>query len=178
MEIAIFTQPFDSDGVSKQFGLVLIDLLNSNEPFYNQIWIISAFANEGAVARLVPHLETVVSQGATVRITLGFDHQSTSIEALQAILALNLEAKIVHNNQPGHTFHPKIYLFEAEGEKAELFIGSHNLTAGGLFTNYEASIHMTFNFPADQQEYVNFKRALDRFMNPPEAIWSTPSLME
>jgi hypothetical protein len=46
---------------------------------------------------------------------------------------------IVHNENDS-TFHPKLYLFE--GARSDLVVGSGNLTSGGLFTNYEASLHL------------------------------------
>jgi HKD family nuclease len=170
MKTSLLTQPFDSEDISIQFGSVLIDLLKSKNPFYNKAWIISAFAKQSAVQRLMPNIKESVSRGADVKIVLGIDHQGTSIEALQDVLDINVATTIVHNNQPGHTFHPKIYIFEAEGKKAEIFVGSHNLTEGGLFTNYEASTHTTFDFPVDQQEYDTFKYDLNRFLSPPEVI--------
>jgi HKD family nuclease len=43
------------------------------------------------------------------------------------------------------SFHPKIYLFEASGKRADLFIGSSNMTGGVLYTNYESNIHLIFD---------------------------------
>ena len=44
-----------------------------------------------------------------------------------------------HNAIPRATFHPKIYLFESL-ITATLFVGSNNLTDGGFYTNYEATV--------------------------------------
>ena len=170
MKTILLTQPFDSNNLSIRFGQLFIELLGSTDPLFNRIWIVSAFANERGVKRILPHLQAALLRGTKVEIVIGFDHQSTSIEALRALMTLGVSVQVVHNNQPGHTFHPKIYLLEATGGRAELFVGSHNLTEGGLFTNYEASTQMSFEFPLDDGLYAEFKQSLERFLNPPQAI--------
>ena len=170
MKVSAITQPLDINNESIQLGEKLVELLKSRQPFYNHVWIVSAFANQRAVNHLLPHLETSISDDGHIQIIIGIDHQGTSLEALQAIQSSVIEAKVVHNNQPGHTFHPKIYLFEATDSKAELFVGSNNLTLGGLYTNYEASLHVSFDLPVDEQEYLDIKQALHRFFEPPDTI--------
>jgi HKD family nuclease len=149
-----------------QLGLILINLLQSQAPFFDKIWIISAFANRPGVRHLAPHILQAKLRGAHIRIVVGIDHKSTSVEALRGLLALGVDTKIVHNTRPGHTFHPKIYLFEATGIKAKLVVGSNNLTEGGLFTNYEASTQLTFDLPEDEEEYSTLKEALERYLDP------------
>ncbi len=58
------------------------------------------------------------------------------------------ELFIYHDEDESHSFHPKIYIFEKMGEKAKICIGSSNLTAGGLFTNYEADIELNLDLQA------------------------------
>ncbi len=170
MKITLLTQPFDSENSLSRLGDKLVELLNSTEPIFDQIWVIAAFANQQAIKFLIPYLEVSRNAGATIQIMVGIDHQGTSIEALQILLESGIETKVAHNNQPGHTFHPKIYLFEATGLRAELFIGSHNLTEGGLFSNYEASTQLSFDLTTEYHEYEQYKQALGRFLNPPDAI--------
>ncbi len=64
----------------------------------------------------------------------------TSREGLTDLLDSTPGGEIfVYRNNGPSTFHPKIYLFKS-ATKAEVLVGSGNLTAGGLFTNYEASL--------------------------------------
>ena len=81
------------------------------------------------------------SKRGMIRISVGIDAGGTSIEGLSDLLnAIEDRGRIwVFHNANYSTFHPKIYLFRNE-QKAEVVIGSGNLTEGGLFTNYEASI--------------------------------------
>ncbi|MGI8882778.1 MAG: restriction endonuclease PLD domain-containing protein, partial [Pyrinomonadaceae bacterium] len=158
MKINVIVQP------DKVFGEVILEKFSSKE--FSKLWIVSAFANEKAVSYLEPSVLAMKNRGAEIRIVVGMDLKSTTSEALKKILELNVDSKVFHNATSGHTFHPKIYLFEAEDKAAEIFVGSNNLTAGGLSGNYEASIHIIFNFPDDEVEYEEIKNSLNRFLNP------------
>lgn len=127
---------------------------------------MSAFANAQAIQRISPNILESKTRGANINIIVGFDVKSTSAEALKRIDSLGVNSTLVHNARGGHTFHPKIYLFEATGKRAEVFIGSNNLTDGGLYTNYEASTRTTFEFPANNKEYAQFFSSLEAYLKP------------
>ncbi|GEM_PF-3252649 len=116
---------------ASQVGLILINLLQSQAPFFDKVWIVSAFANRPGVRHLAPRIIQAKSRGANVQVIVGIDHQGTSVEVLQELKSLAVSAKIVHNTRPGHTFHPKIYLLEATGVKAELW-QKNNLPASSV----------------------------------------------
>ncbi len=161
MKTSVVLQPSDI-----RMGEMIVELLSSQEPFYNRIWLISAFANARAIERISEHILASKKRGAQISIVVGFDVNSTSAEALRFINSLKINSTLFHNARSGHTFHPKIYLFEATNAKAELFIGSSNLTDGGLYTNYEASSKTTFIFPQDERAYKEIFASLDRYLNP------------
>jgi HKD family nuclease len=79
------------------------------------------------------------------------------------------EVWVFHNETPTHpTFHPKVYLFSNDSS-AECFIGSGNLTEGGLFTNYEAFVHLCLDkTKADDKKFFNHLEVL-------LDSWSTPA---
>src|SRR6266699_1081806 len=80
------------------------------------------------------------SAKADVRLSAGIDMYGTSKEGLNDLLEATKEGQIfVFRNNGPFTFHPKVYLFKAPGH-ADVLVGSGNLTGGGLFTNYEASM--------------------------------------
>lgn len=59
--------------------------------------------------------------------------------------------------EPPHIFHPKLYLFKGE-KKGAVFVGSNNLTGGGLGTerwwnNFEACVRLDYDFPQEQKEF-------------------------
>ena len=59
---------------------------------------------------------------------------------------------IFHNRLP-FTFHPKVYLFKSS-LAADIIIGSGNLTEGGLFTNYEASLRISLDLNNPKQGVI------------------------
>lgn len=175
MKTSVVLQPSNAE-----MGEIIKDLLSSQHPFYNNVWLISAFANTQAVQRITPDILGAKARGANIHIVVGFDVKSTSAEALKAINSLGVNAVLVHNARGGHTFHPKVYLFEATSEKADVFVGSNNLTDGGLFTNYEASTRTTFELPAEADEYALFFSSLEAYLKPtgPTVQVLTPELID
>ena len=161
MRTSVVLQPSNAE-----MGEIIKDLLSSQNPFYNNVWLVSAFANAQAIQRIAPNILEAKARGANINIVVGFDVKSTSAEALKRINSLGVNSVLVHNARGGHTFHPKIYLFEAAGEKAEVFVGSSNLTDGGLYTNYEASTRVTFEFPVDNEGYTQFFLPLEIYLKP------------
>ena len=69
---------------------------------------------------------------------------------------------IVFHNRLPFTFHPKICLFQSP-VAAELTVGSGNLTQGGLFTNYEAALHVSLHLddPGDSAILRSVEQTLD-----------------
>jgi len=80
------------------------------------------------------------SNRAQVRLSVGIDLLGTSREGLLDLLEATPGGTVwIYRNNGPYTFHPKVYLFKNE-HRADLVVGSGNLTGGGLFTNYEASL--------------------------------------
>lgn len=161
MKTSVVLQPSNAE-----MGEIIKDLLSSQNPVYDKVWLVSAFANAQAIQRIAPNILEAKSRGANINIVVGFDVKSTSAEALKRINSLGVNSILVHNARGGHTFHPKIYLFQATGKRAEVFVGSNNLTDGGLYTNYEASTRTIFEFPSEYEEYTQFFASLAIYLNP------------
>jgi HKD family nuclease len=124
-------QPFTG-----QLGNRLIELLNS--PDYHTLNIIVAFAKNSGVLRIKDSLERFRERGGIVNAYVGVDLGGTSYEALTALLLHTDSLKVVHSEK-GQTFHVKIYQFLGK-DKGLIVFGSHNLTGGGLWTNFESSV--------------------------------------
>lgn len=110
--------------------------------------IVVAFAKRGGVRRLLPHIEPFRAKGHTVSVVVGVDVRGTSTEALQLLLASVDDAYVTYDPDPRCTFHPKMFLFDGP-KRALAFVGSHNMTAGGLELNYEAGVAVDLDLPAD-----------------------------
>lgn len=145
-----------------RLGDHLITHLNGN---WSEFRAAIAFAKLSGTKHLVPHLKQFSKTGK-INLSVGIDHLGTSKEALED-LAQSLKKTdsltIVHN-EIASTFHPKVYLFSTKN-KAIVFIGSGNLTEGGLFTNYEASVFLELDLSksADLIFYESIVATLDNW---------------
>ena len=92
----------------------------------------------------VQHIQNLLadfSRRATVKISIGIDQNGSSLEGIRGLLdAVSGHGEIyIFHNENQSTFHPKVYVFKNDTD-AYVLIGSGNLTQGGLYTNYEASL--------------------------------------
>ena len=127
----LMSQPFTG-----QLGNRLIELLDSSD--YHTLNIAVAFAKNSGVLRIKDSLERFRRRGGKVNAYIGVDLGGTSYEALTALLLHTDSLNLVHSER-GQTFHTKIYQFVGK-DKGLVVVGSHNLTGGGLWTNYESSV--------------------------------------
>lgn len=149
----LMNQPFNG-----QLGNRLIELLDSSD--YHTLNIAVAFAKNSGVLRIKDSLERFREREGKVNVYVGVDLGGTSYEALTALLLHTDSLNVVHSEN-GQTFHPKIYQFVGK-EKGVVVIGSHNLTAGGLWTNFESSVLI----PVDWSEAneVALLKGLDEYI--------------
>jgi HKD family nuclease len=113
------------------------------------------------------------SSRARVKLSVGVDLFGTSREGLSDLLQAttpNGEVFIYRNRGP-YTFHPKVYLFKSP-QRADIIAGSGNLTGGGLFTNYEASIAVSLDLtlPADASFLQAVESSLDMWSQPAQGV--------
>jgi HKD family nuclease len=79
-------------------------------------------------------------------LIIGVDTVTTP-DALREIQRLLTSAKATcivkaFSNPSRQLFHPKVYIFDKDDNTSTIFIGSNNLTAGGLFGNIEACLRL------------------------------------
>lgn len=120
-----------------QLGVKLIEAIESNQ--YSQLTIMVAYAKLSGIYRIAPYMKKFIEQGGKVRCVVGVDQQNTTYDALVQLLILTNEVFVFHSENLSQTFHVKCYWLSAEN-KCWYGIGSNNLTAGGLFSNYELSM--------------------------------------
>jgi HKD family nuclease len=165
----------------KRMGDLLVENLSNTK------WITFraavAFVKNSGVKHIKAALQNFLAEG-NAKISTGIDHAGTSKEGLSELLeALGTKGEgwVFHNNEGRHTFHPKVYLFE-NATCAECFIGSGNLTEGGLFTNYEAFVQMRLdNGNVDDQKILaHLHRILDTWTDSSQgmALKLTPALVQ
>jgi phospholipase D-like protein len=147
-----------------QLGSEVLEILRSHPP-PTRIAIVSAFVSVQTLLRLRASIHNLRDDGCAISLILGIDMGGTSKEALDEVLSWNVPTTIVKHRQPGHTFHPKIYLFE-HGNHATIVIGSNNLTEGGFYSNYEGAARVVYEIPADATAYAEALDQLAIFLAP------------
>lgn len=76
---------------------------------------------------------------------------------------------IWHHPSPFTTFHPKFYIFQGD-TLAEIYIGSNNLTVGGLETNCEAGVRISYDLPAEATEWAVALSLWSELLNHPNTV--------
>lgn len=154
-----------------QLGKLLFDLLSSDRK-PSRVVFVAAFVSVQTLMRLKQQILELKEEGADIRFVMGIDLGGTSQEALAEVLSWQIDCRIVNNRLPGHTFHAKLYLLEWN-EEAIVIIGSHNITEGGFFNNYEGAAHIKYNFPQDSGDFNRACDELRRFLDPDGPVVKT-----
>jgi hypothetical protein len=142
--VSFHGQPF---GKARPAGSVLRAMLDDDE--ISTIAIVVAWVRFRGLLRLKPSFEAFRERGGRLRVVLGVDEGGATRPGLLGVMRLANEA-YVFKDACGGTFHPKVYLGEG-AHKAELLVGSTNLTPGGLYVNVEASMLTGFALPAEDK---------------------------
>lgn len=135
------------------------------ESQYTHFVAVVAWARTSGLDRLVSKITGFRDRGGHAEIILGVDEGGASVEGLRAASALFDEAKVLYDATSG-TFHPKLWIFYGDA-CAAVIVGSNNLTAGGLYANYEVSLlaELDLNVETDRAPYEEILEYVDRLRN-------------
>ena len=172
MDVDYIVQP------DTQLGLALSTMLDSGAPA-TKIVFVSAFVGLQTIMRLKHQVVGLRANGADINFILGIDFKGTSQEVLKELLDWGLDVRIVKHRRAGHTFHPKLYLFEWD-HQGTIIVGSNNFTEGGFFRNYEAAVRVTYQLPEEAEPFSAACTELNRFLDPkgPIVYQLTPDFLE
>lgn len=121
-------------------GNLIIDSLESDN--YNSFKAFVAFVSTGGLKNIIEEVIAFKGAGKEVVLYVGVDLNATSKEALESLLDHKILTYIIYS--PNNIiYHPKIYTFTGDENKRAI-VGSSNLTASGLFQNFEASVSVDF----------------------------------
>lgn len=148
MEISFLGQPL-------QFGAQVAQWLQERlgDPQVGSLQIGVAWVKRSGLLRLRDDFVRFRERGGKISVIIGIDEGGATEQGLCLALELFDKVYVFHEppSAPGRTYHPKVYL--ASGTtKADLLVGSSNVTAGGLFSNYEASLECELDFGVDEDE--------------------------
>ncbi len=92
----------------------------------------------------------LASTQTAITVFAGIRNGVTSLQGLEALLAMGLRLYVVDTGTMSILYHPKVYLARGNQE-GRLLLGSPNLTASGLTSNIESSLCLTLD-PCDPQD--------------------------
>ncbi len=118
----------------------------------DEIWMAIGFLRVSGIALLQSSLESAVNRGAVVKACVGLSLSLTEPQAIRRLLKVISQSvrSSLHLCDPTRaTFHPKLYCCR-RGTDAVLFVGSANLTKGGLSGNVEASLALPVDYRSSE----------------------------
>jgi len=121
---------------------------------YKNFKMVVAFAKNSGVGRLFNDLRSFSNHGGKVEAIVGIDQKITSYQSLLNLKVLTNDSLYIHHDIGPTNFHPKIYLF-GNTEIDKVIVGSSNLTAGGLYMNFEANISVNLDSSKNSVEFRN-----------------------
>jgi HKD family nuclease len=141
VRISVIDQPFGGSWL----GDLVRGELASND--WSSFDVAVAWARLSGVRKIQGSLRAFAQRpGTTVRMIVGIDQGGTSIEAMQLLWRLlqprgrlYIYQDPIGNDVP--TFHPKLFLFGGQ-HVVRAFLGSSNLTRGGLYANQELDVQI------------------------------------
>jgi HKD family nuclease len=142
--VEVIAQPFGR----RALGDVLIEELQRGG--WTTLRAVFAFLKSSGLRQIAGPLDSFLSGArATAVISVGIDHDGTSLEGLQDLWrVIDGRAKLFVFKEgqggPARTFHPKGLLLERP-DAALAIVGSGNLTAGGLFLNHELAVSVALD---------------------------------
>lgn len=170
-KISISTQPFKT-----QAGVRLDHWLRGS--WAREFLGAVAWAKSSGLRRIRRALRRFRASGGKSVLIVGVDEGGATVEGLKDAMALVDQVTVFHDTG-GRTFHPKVFIVEGIA-KAYVLVGSSNLTAGGLFSNYEMSMEIRLNKskPGDCKLLAELKQAVLHFQTLATAAQTlTPALL-
>lgn len=158
MQVTVLAQP---DRDTRTIGASVEEALRWNDA--RSAWFAVAWARRSGLTLLEPAIKCLRDRHRSVRALIGIDQHGSTEEALSLAMALFSEARVYHDSSRFKTFHPKLYVVEADG-RARAVIGSGNLTEGGLSINYELALQIDLDLTdvGDATILQDFRAWFDR----------------
>jgi PLD-like domain len=122
--------------------------------------VISAWVRRSGLELLAPAIDALRQRGGTARLIFGVDLGGTTRQGVE-LAKRTFDTVHVFHDPAGGTFHPKLYLATTKDSRGYALVGSNNLTAGGLWHNYETAVLATLKTDAD----VRFALEMQAFAN-------------
>ena len=149
MKAHLLAQPFANSVDLNQF----LAGIGTNSAF-DCLRVAVAWVKRSGLQRAEPHLRAIQERHGTLELIVGISQGGATRQGLELAQDIFDQVYVIHDPL-GRTFHPKIYLAKGS-DQAKVLIGSNNLTAGGLYYNYEAGTILQLDLSdADDRVFCN-----------------------
>lgn len=140
----VFQPLFEDD----RHGSILNHIMS--RPWAENIIVASAFANSNGVTHITENLSRK-SIEANVELYLGIGNGVTTLQALWDLFKTGCDLYVVNTGSITPLYHPK-FCCAFSNERAQVLIGSSNLTHPGLFNNLEASALIELDLAVNEDQ--------------------------
>lgn len=142
----------------------IINSVSDSNPF-KTLSIIVAYAKRSGIYTILPFLRVFKENGGIINVIVGLSQRLTSRQALEVLLGEVKNCYVFFEENSFISFHPKVYIFENE-KKGVVYLGSSNLTAGGMYINHELDVRLDFDLSIDShsKDFNQFHELYDRYI--------------
>jgi hypothetical protein len=155
MQVSFVAQPY-ADGSDLRDFLVTA----ASDADLDHLDVVVAWAKRSGLRRVRDELEAIRDRPGVTRLLVGIDEGGATRQGLALARDAFSTVHVFHDNS-SRTFHPKIYVASG-ADRAHLLVGSNNLTAGGVYFNYEAAIQFVLELPEDEALLLAVRDFIDR----------------
>ena len=148
----LLAQPFVDGSDLRDF----LSCISADETFM-RLRIVVAWAKRSGLQRAESDLRRISARGGSLELVVGISEGGATRQGLELAREIFDSVHVVHDRS-GRTFHPKLYVAEGT-ERAIVMIGSNNLTAGGIYFNYEVGSILELDL--DDTEDCEYLEAVD-----------------
>lgn len=162
MKINLVGQPYSDSSNLHQFMAS-----GCRAASYTHLRIATAWAKQSGLMRIEDHLRSFRGRGGRVTCVVGISEGGATRQGLHLTHKICDKSYVLHDAR--RTFHPKVYFFTGPNDWS-LLIGSNNLTAGGVFWNYEAALEASGSYgePQDANLAQQIEDWFDTLLNDTE----------
>lgn len=120
-------------------GAPMSERLGADLESTSKLSIAVAYAKQSALSAV--NLTEWIGPGRNLRLLAGTDFALTELELLKRLESRQSGSCRVYHSRAGSNFHPKLYVLDKPDSRV-IYVGSSNLTRGGLKGNVEANVRI------------------------------------
>lgn len=134
---------------------------------YKTFRALVAYLSWEGIALIHEELEKFHDQGHKIYLIIGIGDDGSELDVLRYLKQRFSKAYmfVFYAPNKNYKFHPKVYIFDNERQSL-FFIGSHNLTSGGLFSNSECCVEIEIDNHADKNLFDAINDLWNTYANP------------